>query len=128
MATIRHHTELEVYQIAFEAAMEIFELSKGFPREEQYALTDQIRRASRSVCANITEAWRKRRYRGAFVLRLSDADGEAAETTTWIEFSKSCGYIDGRTAADLTKRYDHILGILVNMMTKPSRWILEPLH
>ena len=128
MATIRHHTELEVYQIAFEAAMEIFELSKGFPREEQYALTDQIRRASRSVCANITEAWRKRRYRGAFVLRLSDADAEAAETTTWIEFAKSCSYIDGRTAADLTKRYDHILGILVNMMTKPSRWILEPLH
>ncbi|MBK35456.1 MAG: four helix bundle protein [Gemmatimonadetes bacterium] len=108
--------------------MEIFELSKGFPREEQYALTDQIRRASRNVCANITEAWRKRRYRGAFVLRLSDADGEVAETTTWIEFSKSFGYIDGRTAADLTKRYDHILGILVNMMTKPSRWILEPLH
>ncbi len=128
MATIRHHSELEVYKIAFESAMRIFELTKQFPAEERYALTDQIRRASRNVCANITEAWRKRRYRGSFILRLSDADTEAAETTTWIEFAHACRYIDDVAEADLSDRYDHIQAILVKLMTKPSQWILKPLH
>ena len=77
---VKSHTDLRVYQAAFETAMRIFELSKGFPVEERYALTDQIRRSSRSVCANLAEAWRKRRYRAAFVAKLSDCEAEAAET------------------------------------------------
>ncbi len=79
-AFIKDHRELEIYKMAFDAAMEIFELSKKFPIEEKYSLTDQIRRSSRSVCANLAEAWRKRRYEAAFIAKLSDAEAEAAET------------------------------------------------
>ena len=89
---IKRHQDLDLYKKAFEAAMEIFELSKKFPREETYSLTDQIRRSSRSVCANIAEAWRKRRYEAAFVSKLCDSEGEAAETQTWLEFAVRCEY------------------------------------
>ena len=82
---IREHTELEVYKKAFDVAMLIFEMSKKFPKEETYSLTDQIRRSSRSVCANLAEAWRKRRYKAAFIAKLSDAESEAAETQVWLE-------------------------------------------
>jgi four helix bundle protein len=82
MSKIQSHLDLDVYQLAFESAMRIFELSKQFPKEETYSLTDQIRRSSRSVCANITEGWRKRRYEAAFVNKLTDAEAEAAETQT----------------------------------------------
>jgi four helix bundle protein len=92
--TIKTHRDLNVYQMAFEAAMRIFELTKSFPKEETYSLTDQIRRSSRSVCSNIAEAWRKRRYEAAFVSKLNDAEAEAAETQTWLEFSAKCGYLD----------------------------------
>ena len=102
---IQDHQELEVYRMAFEAAMRIFEVSKGFPREERYSLTDQIRRSSRSVCANLAEAWRKRRYEGAFLAKLSDAEAEAAETQTWLDFAVKCSYLDSdtrdRTASEL---------------------------
>ncbi len=90
---IKGHQELDVYRIAFQAAMRVFTVSNGFPREEVYSLTDQIRRSSRSVCANISEAWRKRRYEFAFVSKLSDAESEAAETQVWIEFSRECHYL-----------------------------------
>jgi four helix bundle protein len=90
---IREHTELEVYKKAFDAAMLIFEMSKKFPKEETYSLTDQIRRSSRSVCANVAEAWRKRRYKAAFISKLSDAEREAAETQVWIEFAMKCCYL-----------------------------------
>ena len=93
MSRIQSHEELDVYRLAFEAAMRIFEVSKGFPREETYALTDQIRRSSRSVCSNIAEAWRKRRYEAAFVSKLNDAESEAAETQTWLRFAVECGYL-----------------------------------
>jgi four helix bundle protein len=100
MATrIKTHRELEVYQMAFVAAMKIFELSKKFPKEETYSLTDQIRRSSRSVCSNLAEAWRKRRYEGAFVSKLSDS--EAAETQAWLEFAVKCGYLDAKIAREL---------------------------
>jgi len=82
---IHQHTDLEVYKKAFDAAMLIFEMSKKFPKEETYSLTDQIRRSSRSVCANLAEAWRKRRYKAAFIAKLSDAESEAAETQVWLE-------------------------------------------
>lgn len=88
------HRDLEVYEKAMAAAMEVFELSKGFSKEETYALTDQMRRSSRSVCANLAEGWRKRRYEKAFISKLSDAEGEAAETQVWVEFAVKCGYLE----------------------------------
>ncbi|WP_027371223.1 four helix bundle protein [Desulfovermiculus halophilus] len=119
---IRSHRDLDVYQIAFKASMEIFELSKSFPKEEKYSLTDQIRRASRSVCANIAEAFRKRRYPKAFVSKLSDAEGEAAETQVWLEYSFACEYISEATYIRLFQEYDRILGKIVNMALKPESW------
>jgi len=121
---IQSHRDLEVYQLAFEAAMQIFELTKNFPVEERYSLIDQIRRSSRSVCANLTEAWRKRRYEGAFLLKLNDAEAEAAETQTWLEFAVKCNYLDTDIGRELYRTYDHILGKLVNMISNPSPWLM----
>jgi four helix bundle protein len=121
---LRSHHELEVYQIGFEAAMQIFELTKQFPMEERFSLTDQIRRSSRSVCANLAEAWRKRRYDGSFLVKLSDSEAEAAETQTWLEFAVKCGYLDTNTARELYQIYDNILGKLVNMINNPSPWLM----
>lgn len=125
MANIRHFRELKVYQTAMDAAMEIFEVTKNFPKEERYSLTDQIRRSSRSVCANIAEAWRKRRYPRHFVSKLSDADAEACETQVWLEFSQKCGYLDRDTTRRLDDIYDHIQAMFVNMMTHPENWTIK---
>jgi four helix bundle protein len=125
MPAIRHFRELEVYQLAMESAMRIFELSKRFPSEEQYSLTDQIRRSSRSVCANLAEAWRKRRYPKSFVSKLSDSESEAAETQVWLEFAKKCGYLVPEVAYELDKTYDHIQGKIVNMLTHPEQWTIK---
>jgi four helix bundle protein len=122
---IRGHRELEVYQIAFETAMAIFELSKHFPAEERYSLTDQVRRSSRSVCANLAEAWRKRRYEGSFLLTLSNAEAEAAETQAWLEFAVKCNYLDAEKGRELYRRYDHILGKLISMISKPEPWLMN---
>ena len=122
---IRSHDELDAYQLAFQAAMNIFEVSKGFPREETYSLTDQIRRSSRSVCSNIAEAWRKRRYEAAFVAKLNDAESEAAETQTWLRFAVECEYLVEQEAQQLHRTYDHCIGKLVNMIINPSPWILK---
>jgi four helix bundle protein len=113
-----------VYRLAFDAAMKIFELSKGFPAEEKYSLTDQIRRSSRSVCANLAEAWRKRRYEGAFLIKLSDSEAEAAETQTWLEFAVKCSYLDAEASRELYQAYNHILGKLVNMIHQPDPWLI----
>src|SRR5881275_516005 len=110
---IRSHRDLEVYKKAFEAAMLIFKLSKLFPKEETYSLTDQIRRSSRPVCANIAEAWRKRRYEAAFIAKLSDAEGEAAETQTWLEFAVKCKYVEREIGRKLYKTYDEIISMLI---------------
>jgi four helix bundle protein len=125
MSRIQSHEELDVYRLAFDAAMRIFEISKAFPREETYALTDQIRRASRSVCANLAEGWRKRRYSAAFISKLADAEAEAAEVQTWLAFAERCGYLSPDTAHDLRERYDHIIGKLVNMIRRPDPWIIR---
>src|SRR5215813_4152459 len=122
---IREHTELEVYQKGFDAAMSIFEMSKKFPKEETYSLTDQIRRSSRSVCANLAEAWRKRRYKAAFIAKLSDAESEAAETQVWIEFAIKCGYLEPDQTVPLYKTYDEILRMLVAMINKPQSWVIS---
>ena len=119
---VRKHTDLEVYEQAFSAAMQFFEYSRKFPPEERYSLTDQGRRSSRSVCGNIAEAWRKRRYPAAFVAKLSDAEGEAAETQSWIQFAVSCDYIEPEKARPLYAEYDEIIGKLVKMSTRPDDW------
>src|SRR5690348_11299091 len=122
---IRGHRDLQVYRTAFDAAIEVFELTKRFPREEQYSLTDQVRRSSRSVCANIVEAWRKRRYPAAFVSKLSDADAEAGETTFWLNMALRCGYLDPTVHNQLADRYDHVCAQLVRMMNSPEKWCLS---
>jgi four helix bundle protein len=99
------HRDLNVYRKAFDAAMLIFELSKSFPKDERYSLTDQIRRSSRSVCANMAEAWRKRRYEASFVSKLCDVESEAAETQVWVEFAVKCGYTQREVGASLYKTY-----------------------
>jgi four helix bundle protein len=119
------HRDLEVYQKAFRASMDIFELSKHFPKEEVYSLTDQIRRSSRSTCANLAEAWRKRRYEKAFISKLSDAESEAAETQVWIEFAFHCDYVAREQALDLFRTYDEIVRMLVAMINHPELWILQ---
>jgi four helix bundle protein len=121
---LKNHRELEVYQMAFDAAMQIFELSKKFPVEEKYSLTDQIRRSSRSVCANLAEAWRKRRYEAAFVAKLSDSEAEVAETQTWIEFAVRCDYVDVETGRNLYRTYNSMIGMLVNMIHHSDQWII----
>ena len=120
---VRVHRDLEVYGRAFDAAMEIFELSRCFPRHEVYSLTNQIRRSSRSVCANLAEAWRKRRYEAAFISKLSDAEAEAAETQVWIQFAVRCGYLERDAGRALYQQYDRILATLVGMITHPETWI-----
>jgi len=121
MGQIKTHRDLDVYQMAFEAAMRISELTKGFPREETFSLVDQIRRSLRSVCTNIAEAWRKRRYEGAFVSKLNDAEAEAAETQVWLEFPVKCDYLEAATGRELYAIYDNILGKLVNMRVHPEQ-------
>ncbi len=121
---ITRHTELEVYRLCFNTAMKIFELSKTFPREETYSLTDQVRRSSRSVCANLAEAWRKRRYEAHFISKISDAEAEAAETQVWIEFAVACGDLPRDTAADLFKAYEKALRTMVGMITHSETWVI----
>jgi len=124
MGIIKRHEELRVYKKSFEGGMEIFHMTKSFPKEEVYSLTDQIRRSSRSVSASIAEAWRKRRYPKAFVAKLSDSESEAAETQVWLEYSLACGYIEKEEYKDLNKKYDQIIGMIVNMIKNPEKWKL----
>lgn len=121
---VKTYQDLEVYQTAFAAAMDIFEASKQFPIEERYSLTDQIRRSSRSVCANLGEAWRKRRYQAAFIAKLSDCQAEATETQIWLEFAVKCSYLDTEIGRKLYKDYDCILGQLVVIVKNVSNWII----
>lgn len=121
---IRSHRELRVYQLSFEVAMDIYKLTKNFPKEEKYSLTDQIRRSSRSVVANISEAWRKRRYPKSFVAKLSDSEGEAAETQVWLDFALACGYLEKDKFEELDKKYEYILAMLVKMINKPDDWTI----
>ena len=121
---IRTHRDLEVYRMAFEAAMEIFKLTRDFPADERYALTGQICRSSRSVAANLAEAWRRRRYPAAFVQDLNRCEAEAAETQVWLEFAVKCGYLDREKARVLYEKYDQIIGKLVNMINHPEPFLL----
>ena len=122
MEKIKTHRDLKVFQLSFEAGMEVFNMTKSFPKEELYSLTDQIRRSSRSVSGNIAEAFRKRKYPKHFVSKLSDSEGESAETQVWLDYALACNYIDNKTHSALNDKYDHIIGMLVNMSNKPENW------
>jgi four helix bundle protein len=115
--------ELKAYQLSYQLAMEIFNISKNFPKEETYSLTDQIRRSSRSVCANIAEAYRKRRYPKNFTSKISDADGEASETSVWIDFAKDCKYINEQMHELLNKRYEEVGKMLGSMADNPVKFM-----
>ena len=117
------HRDLDVYRKAFDASMRVFEFSKCFPKEERFSLTDQIRRSSRSVCANVAEAWRKRRYEAAFINKLSDAESEAAETQVRLEFAVKCGYLNRVHGLPLYKAYDEVIRMVVAMANNPNVWI-----
>ena len=119
---IKSFKDLIVYQKALEQAMKIFEITKGFPKTEQYSLTDQIRRSSRSVCVNIGEAWRKTRYPAHFVSKLTDADAEATETMIWLDFSLNCKYLDTNHHRELDIRYDEVGKILGSMIRSPEKF------
>jgi four helix bundle protein len=121
---IRNHEELDFYKLAFSSAMKVFQLTKAFPKTETFSLTDQVRRSSRSVCTNLTEAWRKRRYEASFLNRLNDAEAEAAETQTWIRFAVCCGYVKEDVGNDMCESYNRILGKIVNMIINPGPWLM----
>jgi len=115
-------TELLAYKKAQALAMDLFEMSKHFPKEETYALTDQVRRASRSVCANIAEAYRKRLYPNHFISKLTDSDAENSETYVWLEFALNCGYIDSHFFDDCTVRLAEIGKLINYMINNPSKF------
>jgi four helix bundle protein len=125
---VRHFRDLEVYQNALAAGLHVYELSKKFPPEEKYSLTNQIRRFSRSVCANIAEAWRKRRYEAAFVSKLSDAEGEAAETQVHLEFAIHHRYISRDEFLRVDDAYEKICAQLVRMIDEPKKWLIRRLE
>jgi len=104
--------------MAFDTAMIIFKISKAFPKDEKYSLTDQVRRSSRSVCSNLAEGWRKRKYQAVFINKLLDAAQDAAETQTWLEFALHCGYIDDDVFRNLYEKYEHIFAMLSTMEKK----------
>jgi four helix bundle protein len=124
MKLIKHHWELDAYKLSVEVAMDIFRASKRWPKEEMYSLTDQIRRSSRAVSAAIAEAWRGRKYEAVFVNKLNEAEREAAETQTWLEYAVKCEYLDRKEGARLFRACDRIIGKLVKMGNEPDGWVL----
>ena len=125
MANIRSFRELNVWILARDTTMQIFQRTKSYPGDERYSLVDQIRRSSRSVPSNIAEAWRKRRYPAAFLSKLNDAEGEAAETQTHVEIALRCLYLSQDNARMLDSSYENILGMLTNMAANPDQWTIR---
>jgi four helix bundle protein len=122
---INSYKDLRVYQKSMDLAMEIFKLTKSFPKEEKYSMVDQIRRSSRSVCANLAEAWRKRRYKAAFIAKLSDSETEACETQVWIEFSLRCEYLNFEIANKLHEEYNQVIAQIVSMIDGANKWLIK---
>ncbi|MDQ1728530.1 MAG: hypothetical protein QOD33_655 [Pyrinomonadaceae bacterium] len=118
----RGHRDLKVFQLAYRLAMDIFHLTKHFPREEVYSLTDQIRRSSRSVAANLAEGFRKRRYPNMLVNKLTDCDAEASETQVWLDFAFDCGYLSQQDHDRFTSGYEEVGKMLFGMMANPKRF------
>lgn len=119
---VKSHRDLDVYKVSYNAALEIYELSKSFPKEEKYSLTDQVRRSSRSVCANIAEAYRKRLYEKSFIAKLSDSEAEAGETQVWLEFALAHAYLNKELFDKLFDQYEHIISMLVKMRNNANKW------
>ena len=122
MSQVNSFRELIVYQKAYALAMEIFELSKGFPKEEKYSLIDQIRRSSRSITSNIAESWAKKRYIKSFISKLNDSLGEEYETEVWLEYSRDCKYITSSMHSELIVKYDEVRKMLIVMLNHPEKW------
>jgi four helix bundle protein len=122
MSQINSFKDLIVYQKAYKLAMEIFEISKSFPKEEKYSLTDQIRRSSRAVTSCLAESWAKRRYEKAFVNKLTDSLGEENETEVWLDYSKDCQYILPETHSKLISEYLEVRKMLISMINNPDKW------
>lgn len=122
---IKHFRDLNVYKNGMNAAMQIFELTKSFPDEEKYSMVDQIRRSSRSVCANLAEAWRKRRYKAAFIAKLNDVESEASETQVWLDFAFYCNYISIDTAKQLDDQYEKIVSQIIRMINEAEKWLIK---
>ena len=122
---INSYKDLRVYHNGMDAAMKIFHMTKHFPTEEKYSMVDQIRRSSRSVCTNLAEAWRKRRYRAAFIAKLSDSESEACETQVWIEFARRCEYLNDETCDELDAVYEQIMGQIVKMIIDADKWLIK---
>ncbi len=118
----RGFRDLKVFQLSYQLALEVFEATKGFPKEEKYSLVDQIRRSSRSVPANIAEAWYKRRYPKSFVSKLVDSSGEAGETEVWIDFSADHGYLIQERKLHLLEKYDEVNKMLGSMIKQPEKF------
>lgn len=123
--SVQNAKELKAYQMAYDLAMQIFELSKTFPAEEKFALISQIRRSSRSVPMNLREAWAKRRYEAHFVSKLTDCDGENGETETSLDFAFDCGYIDEKQHHDLIESNNEVGRLLGSMLNNPCKWTLK---
>jgi len=126
MCVIRNYRELDVYRNAMELTVQVFELTKKFPSEERFNLIDQIRRSSRSVCSNLAEAWRKRRYKAAFIAKLSDSETEAAETQVSAEIAMRCGYWNEQTFQEIDERYEKVMAQIVRMVAQPEKWLIKP--
>ena len=122
---IKSYKDLRVFQNGIDAAMKIFHLTKQFPVAEKYSMVDQMRRSSRSVCANLAEAWRKRRYKAAFIAKLSDAESEACETQVWVEFARRCEYLEKRVCDGLDGAYEEIMGQIVRMIVDADKWLIK---
>lgn len=122
MGDAKSYKELRVYKKSYDAAMEIFKLSKDFPQSEMYSLTSQIRKSSRSVSANIAEAFRRKIYPKSFTSKINESEAEATETQNWLDYSFDCGYINRKIRDDLYQTYDEILGMLVNMRVSADKW------
>ena len=125
MALIQTHKELKVFKVSYKAALDIYQLTKSFPKEERFSLTDQIRRSSRSVPANIAEAWRKRRYPKSFISKLSDSEAEAAEVQVWLDFSLDFNYISVDIHKELYEMYDHVLSMITIMQKQVDKWTIK---
>ncbi len=122
--TVRSYQDLRVFQGAMDACIEVFSISKKFPPEERFSLTDQVRRSSRSVCANLAEAWRNRRHKGAFIAKLDDSLGEATETQVWLEIARRCRFLSDAESENLVRVYDKISAQLVSMIQTSEKWLV----
>jgi four helix bundle protein len=122
MARINSFKDLIVYQKAYKLAMDIFEVTKDFPKEEKYSLTDQISRSSRSVTSCIAESWAKRQYIRSFINKITDSLGEEYETEGWLDYSKDCQYLKVSDYTRIITGYDEVRKILISMITNPEKW------